>query len=88
MKWKIELRDGTKMGLDVKWATEAISRVRQAQLQSVVDKAVPDKKVRNRQIKDWESIETEEEWNELPARYISTAPHHKLFFILDNPEVR
>lgn len=47
----------------------ASSRVRWEQLQDIVNGAFPGAKVRERQIIDWEMVDTEEDWDAIGIHY-------------------
>lgn len=67
-RYSIELRNGSKLGLDIRSGNLSSSvPARTAQLQEIVNRVLYQSAPKDRQVKDWEMVDTDEEWEAFGA---------------------
>lgn len=72
-KYSIELTNGRKVGLEVR--VEGLDnrvRFRTAQFQEIINHVMFQTPIRERKVKDWEMVDTLEEWEDIETKTIIT----------------
>lgn len=74
--YSVELANGKKLGLNVVVSgLDARVRVRTAQLQEMVNYILFRDEPKDRRVKGWEMVDSEEEWNAFESKYdVATIP--------------
>lgn len=69
-RYLIELKNGKKLGLNIVGSGDLSSllQVRTDQFQEMVNRILYLEKPKDRKVKDWEMIETDEEWEAIENR--------------------